>query len=325
MPKKVDDTIENEESSKPTRKPTTKKRTSSLKEEKINDKPAKIEKSDKSSKKSTTATNRTRKSKSTSKKANEEKAVEEVVSKKRTTKNTKTSQGVKNNKSAGKTTKIQKKETKKIEKSEQIKRSKKKDEKIKQIIKEQIENIDKIGQIPEIKEEPKKAKEKSKKPFDKEKISAEIENAIKMPKKEKKNIHKTVLDNIGIAILVLAYFACIYFGFKNVASKTFIEDMKIFSMATVIIAIIMFEYSYNKENGKTALIGVEILVIAILTLVITYINILYQEKIPIMIISIIGAGAIYYLIKIIVAYVKEKEKWKDGISDIKQIIKEDSK
>ena len=37
MPKKVDDTIENEESSKPTRKPTTKKRTSSLKEEKIND------------------------------------------------------------------------------------------------------------------------------------------------------------------------------------------------------------------------------------------------------------------------------------------------
>ena len=308
MPKKVDDTIENEESSKPTRKPTTKKRTSSLKEEKINDKPAKIEKSEKSSKK-----------------ANEEKAVEEVVSKKRTTKNTKTSQGVKNNKSAGKTTKTQKKETKKIEKSEQIKRSKKKDEKIKQIIKEQIENIDKIEQIPEIKEEPKKAKEKSKKPFDKEKISAEIENAIKMPKKEKKNIHKTVLDNIGIAILVLAYFACIYFGFKNVASKTFIEDMKIFSMATVIIAIIMFEYSYNKENGKTALIGVEILVIAILTLVITYINILYQEKIPIMIISIIGAGAIYYLIKIIVAYVKEKKKWKDGISDIKQIIKEDSK
>ena len=56
MPKKVDDTIENEESSKPTRKPTTKKRTSSLKEEKINDKPAKIEKSEKSSKKSTTAT-----------------------------------------------------------------------------------------------------------------------------------------------------------------------------------------------------------------------------------------------------------------------------
>ena len=130
MPKKVDDTIENEESSKPTRKPTTKKRTSSLKEEKINDKPAKIEKSEKSSKKSTTAINRTRKSKSTSKKANEEKAVEEVVSKKRTTKNTKTSQGVKNNKSAGKTTKTQKKETKKIEKSEQIKRSKKKDEKI---------------------------------------------------------------------------------------------------------------------------------------------------------------------------------------------------
>ena len=62
--------------------------------------------------------------------------------------------------------------------------------------------------------------------FDKEKISAEIENAIKMPKKEKKNIHKTVLDNIGIAILVLAYFACILsivnityllFGFTRVA------------------------------------------------------------------------------------------------------------
>ena len=37
MPKKVDDTIENEESPKPTRKTTTKKWTSSLKEEKIND------------------------------------------------------------------------------------------------------------------------------------------------------------------------------------------------------------------------------------------------------------------------------------------------
>ena len=129
-----------------------------------------------------------------------------------------------------------------------------------------------------------------------------------MPKKKKKNIHKTVLDNIGIAILVLAYFACIYFGFKNVASKTFIEDMKIFSMATVIIAIIMFEYSYNKENGKTALIGVEILVIAILTLVITYINILYQEKIPIMIISIIGAGGNILFDKNYSCVCKRKEK-----------------
>ena len=81
--------------------------------------------------------------------------------------------------------------------------------------------------------------------------------------------------------------------------------MKIFSMATVIIAIIMFEYSYNKENGKTALIGVEILVIAILTLVITYINILYQEKIPIMIILYIITGISYIMM---ISFVSPKNK-----------------
>ena len=89
------------------------------------------------------------------------------------------------------------------------------------------------------------------------------------------------------------------------------------------ITIILFEYAYNKDSGRAALQGVEMLVVAIVSLVLLYMYILYQDKF-VMITSICSCVAIaYYFIRAISVYIKDKISWKKTISDVKEIISDD--
>ena len=73
--------------------------------------------------------------------------------------------------------------------------------------------------------------------------------------------------NILIGIFVILYFVSLGVGFINIESVAYVTDLKVFSIAILAIAIILFEYSYNKDSGKFAIIGIEMLFVAIITLV----------------------------------------------------------
>lgn len=213
------------------------------------------------------------------------------------------------------------KDTKKIEKSKPVKKAKKTDEKIKQIIAEQLNNVDKFKEVAE---EPEKEVVKKETPtMDEKQISMQIEKAQKMPKDEKKKIYKNVFGNILFGILISVYFISLGWGFVNINTRSFVTDLKVFSVILLGITIILFEYAYNKDSGRAALKGVEILVVSIVSLVLLYMYILYQDKF-VMITSICSCVAIvYYFIRAISVYIKDKISWKKTISDVKEIISDD--
>ena len=209
--------------------------------------------------------------------------------------------------------------TNKVEKSKAVKKSKKTDDRIKQIINEQLNNVDKFEEVKEV---PAK-KKKDKKKIDEKQIEEQIEIAKKMPKDEKKKIYKKVFANIILGIVVTLYFIGIGIGFLNIDGPTFITDLKVFSLSILAIAIILFEFAYGKDDDKTALYGVEMLFVAIMSLVLLYTCILHKDKFIAVANIVACIGVLYYLVKSISIYIREKLKWKKTISDVKEIVAEE--
>ena len=243
------------------------------------------------------------------------KTTKKGASKTNTTKKTTTPTEKKTN--AKKTTKSG--NTNKVEKSKAVKKSKKTDDRIKQIINEQLDNVDKFEEVKEV---PAK-KKKDKKKIDEKQIEEQIETAKKMPKDEKKKIYKKVFANIILGILVTLYFIGIGIGFLNIDGPTFITDLKVFSLSILTIAIILFEFAYGKDDDKTALYGVEMLFVAIMSLVLLYTCILHKDKFIAVANIVACIGVLYYLVKSISIYIREKLKWKKTISDVKEIVAEE--
>ena len=243
------------------------------------------------------------------------KTTKKGASKTNTTKKTTTPTEKKTN--AKKTTKSG--NTNKVEKSKAVKKSKKTDDRIKQIINEQLDNVDKFEEVKEV---PAK-KKKDKKKIDEKQIEEQIETAKKMPKDEKKKIYKKVFSNIILGIVVTLYFIGIGIGFLNIDGPTFITDLKVFSLSILTIAIILFEFAYGKDDDKTALYGVEMLFVAIMSLVLLYTCILHKDKFIAVANIVACIGVLYYLVKSISIYIREKLKWKKTISDVKEIVAEE--
>ena len=128
--------------------------------------------------------------------------------------------------------------------------------------------------------------------------------------------------NIALAIAITIYFIFLNLGSLNIAPQSFLVDLKVFSISLIAITIMIFENAYNKDNGPTAIIGIEFFVISIITLISIYIYILYKDLyIPIInfIIMIIN---LYYILKATIIYINGKRKYKNSISDVKEIIEE---
>lgn len=214
-----------------------------------------------------------------------------------------------------------KKDTKKINKSSTTKKSKKTDEKIKRIISEQIQNANKIESIDKIEEEKEEiARRKQPVKIDEKQMAQKLEQAKIMPKEKKKGIYKRAFENILVAVIVILYFLMMILGYINIPEEAYVKDLKVFSLATIAITIVLFEIAYNKDSGKIAIHGIETLLLSILTLVSMYIYILHRTKFLFVIMGGVVLATLYYLVRSIVVIIKEKRKWKDNISDVKDIV-----
>jgi len=141
-----------------------------------------------------------------------------------------------------------------------------------------------------------------------------------MPKEKKKAIYKRTFENILVAVIVILYFLMMILGYINIPEEAYIKDLKVFSLATIAITIVLFEIAYSKDSGKIAIHGIETLLLSILTLVSMYIYILHRTKFLFVIMGGVVLATLYYLVRSIVVTIKEKRKWKDNISDVKDIV-----
>lgn len=154
-------------------------------------------------------------------------------------------------------------------------------------------------------------------------LERELTTKIKVPKGIKEAVYNKLFKNLCMAILVLLYFIFVYLGYIKLKAPVFEEDLHVFAGILIILTIVSFEMSYRKSNREIGIHGIELLFLSIVTLFMPYIyfhrgNIL---KFTYSFVSIYVA--VYYLIKCLVIYIIEIKKYRDGLSDIKEIIEDE--
>ncbi len=137
---------------------------------------------------------------------------------------------------------------------------------------------------------------------------------------KKKMISNKLISNfvIGISFIVLVL---IFYVVKSFVDKTTAEMIyHISSMAFIIVTIVTFEIAYKKKKGELGLNGVELLFISIYALFAPYVYYKYNK----IAMAFTGIVALYYSIKSIAIYNKEKAKIEREHDDIGTIIKKES-
>ena len=153
------------------------------------------------------------------------------------------------------------------------------------------------------------------------KMETEIRKKQQLPEEEQNKIHKKIAQNLFIAIGVMAFFYSIGLGARNIEATIYEVDLKVFSMGFVGFAILLFEVAYRKDRGDIAIHGIEVLIIAITMLGLTYGFVVWKEKFPGIVAIISYIFAIYYVAKTIVIQVKMKKQYRESQNDIHEIIK----
>lgn len=181
-----------------------------------------------------------------------------------------------------------------------------------------IEDLDKVEKELVVKKD---AKETVINPEELEKIEEEIKKQKTIPEETSKKINSIIFKNIILAIGIILFFIFINLGYNNIASSIYLIDLKVFSVVILGIAILTFEKAYKKDSGEYTIYGIEILVLAIFTLLLNYIYSTYNSKFIYIVNTISMIFAIYYVMKSIIIYKKMRNKALKKVSDIRKIIR----
>lgn len=240
-----------------------------------------------------------------------------------TTKKTATKSSVKSGaKTTAKTSDTKKKNVKLVEKEELDKKTE-----------EVISKEDKSEKEATKKVEDKKTatkKEESKKNTDtklqarssskiEEAVEKEIKGRKKLPEVEFNKINTRIFQNICLAVVTMLYLHFVVLGFVNIENSVFITDIKVFSIALLIVAIAIFEYAYKKDSGRHAIHGIEVLMLALTTMAFIYTNLIWADRFIYVVALVTYLFAIYYVAKSIIIYNKMKKEY--FVNEMKEIIK----
>lgn len=155
-----------------------------------------------------------------------------------------------------------------------------------------------------------------------QKMEEVIKNKKKIVNHYTKKIHKKIIENLLYAIIFIIYLYLLYLGSQNIETSIFLTDLKVFSFGLLVLAIILFERSYKKDDGNLSMHGIEILILAIITLFLIYVYSLFISRtFSVIIVSISIVCILYYVIKSIIILYNMKKQYFKSNDDINEIIK----
>ncbi len=157
------------------------------------------------------------------------------------------------------------------------------------------------------------------------KMVEEITQKRKMTQKVKDGLHQRIFHNCLLAIGVMLYICLIDAVYIYAKQEVVSIAFKIFPMIAIFTTVVLFEIAYRKENGKMAIVGIELLVMSILVLYIPQIYQNLDKKFCVQLTFIPIFFAIYYVAKSIVIYIKTEKNYQNNLSDVKEIVKEEIK
>ena len=176
----------------------------------------------------------------------------------------------------------------------------------------------KEGMIQKMKKNEGKEKAESK-----EKIKLEKIERPKISKEASQEILKKIFRNVLKAIGIMLYFVILNLAFVNMKQERLIEDIKVFAGTFLVIGLIALEESYKKDRGDIAISAIELLVMSLHSLSIMHVIKLYKYDFRLYLLTSSYVFSIYYILKSIIIYTKERRAYMNSLSDISEIVRKD--
>ena len=133
----------------------------------------------------------------------------------------------------------------------------------------------------------------------------------------------TVFKNLLKAIGIMAYFIVLNFAYTRMSVDRLMNDIEVFAGIFLVLGLVMLERAYKKDSGKMALSGIELLCLSMHSLSINHVITFYQYDFRFYLLSSSYVFAIYYVLKSIIIYTREKRQYLKNMSDISEIVKEE--
>ena len=134
---------------------------------------------------------------------------------------------------------------------------------------------------------------------------------------------KTIFKNLLRAIGIMCYFIVLNFAYTRMNLDRLVEDIKVFAGTFLVLGILALEKAYKEDSGETAITGVELLFLSIHSLSIMHVISLFKYDFRLYLLVSSYIIAIYYVLKAIFNYTKDRRQYLRELSDISEIVKED--
>ncbi len=156
-----------------------------------------------------------------------------------------------------------------------------------------------------------------------EEIEKIYEKRKKIPKEVSQEILKKIFTNVLKAIGIIVYFIVLNISYIKFQQELLTKEIEIFSGIFLLGGIIALEFAYKKDSGTIAITAIELLCLSLHTLTITHIVTVLKYDFRVYLLTSSYLIAIYYILKSIVIYTKEKQKYLASLSDISDIVKKE--
>ncbi len=134
---------------------------------------------------------------------------------------------------------------------------------------------------------------------------------------------KKIFKNLLGAIAIIIYFIILSFAYTRMNIVRLTQDIQVFSGAFLVFGLITLEKAYKEDSIKTAITSIELIILSLHSLSIMHVITLFKYDFQVYLITSSFIIVIYYVLKAIVIYTKDRKEYLRGLSDISQIIKED--
>ena len=142
-------------------------------------------------------------------------------------------------------------------------------------------------------------------------------------KKIDEEVLKKMIKNLLKAIFIIFYFFIINIAHIIVEPELLTRAIQLLTLVFLFIGIALIEKSYKKDDGKIAIEGIEVLVLAAHLLTIEHVTTKFKFYYEAYILSSSYIFALYFVLKTLIIYTNWIKECDDKRSDIKEILKKE--